>query len=122
MILEGQGQARLHLKFNPSSSYEWGPVHPLIENPSFISMVPHLGLGLFPCLGPAQAHARAAAVLINELYSAQFKAPPHHIKRRAARLMRARLKLAHGHHADSRLIGERLLAPVNEASSGSTLS
>ena len=27
MILEGQGQARLHLKFNPSWSYEWGPVH-----------------------------------------------------------------------------------------------
>ena len=26
MILEGQGQARLHLKFNPSWSYEWGPV------------------------------------------------------------------------------------------------
>src|SRR5208283_4548013 len=28
LILEGQGQARLHLKFNPSWSYEWGPVHP----------------------------------------------------------------------------------------------
>src|SRR5208283_455506 len=27
LILEGQGQARLHLKFNPSWSYEWGPVH-----------------------------------------------------------------------------------------------
>src|SRR5208337_4912765 len=26
LILEGQGQARLHLKFNPSWSYEWGPV------------------------------------------------------------------------------------------------
>src|SRR5271170_8117341 len=26
LILEGQGQARSHLKFNPSWSYEWGPV------------------------------------------------------------------------------------------------
>ena len=26
LILEGQGQARLHLKFNPSWSYEWGLV------------------------------------------------------------------------------------------------
>src|SRR5271163_3892354 len=29
LILEGQGQARLHLKFNPSWSYEWGPVQSL---------------------------------------------------------------------------------------------
>ena len=30
MILEGQWQARSHLKFNPSWSHEWGPVqsHP----------------------------------------------------------------------------------------------
>jgi hypothetical protein len=27
LILEGQRQARSHLKFNPSSSHEWGPVH-----------------------------------------------------------------------------------------------
>ena len=27
LILEGQGQARLHLKSNPSWSHEWGPVH-----------------------------------------------------------------------------------------------
>jgi hypothetical protein len=27
LILEGQGQARLHLKPNPSWSHEWGPVH-----------------------------------------------------------------------------------------------
>src|SRR5208282_5059594 len=26
LILEAQGQARSHLKFNPSWSYEWGPV------------------------------------------------------------------------------------------------
>src|SRR5208282_1285755 len=26
LILEGQGQARLHLKSNPSWSHEWGPV------------------------------------------------------------------------------------------------
>ena len=26
MILEGQGQARLHLKFNDPWSHEWGPV------------------------------------------------------------------------------------------------
>ncbi len=29
MILEGQGQARLHLKSIPSWSHEWGPVHTL---------------------------------------------------------------------------------------------
>ena len=27
LILEGQGQARLHLKFNDPWSHEWGPVH-----------------------------------------------------------------------------------------------
>jgi transposase-like protein len=27
LILEGQRQARSHLKFNPSWSHEWGPVH-----------------------------------------------------------------------------------------------
>ena len=27
MILEGQRQARLHLKFNDPWSHEWGPVH-----------------------------------------------------------------------------------------------
>src|SRR5271168_5149959 len=26
LILEGHGQASLHFKFNPSWSYEWGPV------------------------------------------------------------------------------------------------
>ncbi|MGC9959347.1 hypothetical protein, partial [Roseiarcus sp.] len=26
LILEGQRQARSHLKFNPSWSHEWGPV------------------------------------------------------------------------------------------------
>ena len=31
MILEGQRQARSHLKFNPSWSHEWGPVHPNAE-------------------------------------------------------------------------------------------
>ena len=31
LILEGQGQARSHLKFNPSWSHEWGPVHPNAE-------------------------------------------------------------------------------------------
>src|SRR5208282_4415174 len=34
LILEGQGQARLHLKFNPSWSYEWGPVHTTHVNPN----------------------------------------------------------------------------------------
>src|SRR5208337_718216 len=27
LILEGQGQARLHLKSNPPWSHQWGPVH-----------------------------------------------------------------------------------------------
>ena len=80
------------------------------------------GLSLFPWLGLAEAHARAPAVLIDKFHSAQFQAPPHHFKRRATRLMCGRLKLAHGHYADSCLIGELLLAPVEEASSGSTLS
>jgi hypothetical protein len=31
LILEGQGQARLHLKFNPSWSYEWGPVQSAVR-------------------------------------------------------------------------------------------
>jgi hypothetical protein len=26
LIIEGQGQARLHLKSNPPRSHEWGPV------------------------------------------------------------------------------------------------
>ena len=30
LILEGQRQARSHLKFNPSWSHEWGPVHQFI--------------------------------------------------------------------------------------------
>lgn len=93
-----------------------------VKSASFTRASPRSFLGLFPCLGHAEAHARAPAVLINELYPAQFKAPPHHFKRRATRLMCAGLKLAHGHYADSRLVGELLLAPVKEASSGSTLS
>jgi hypothetical protein len=28
LILEGQRQARLHLKFNDPWSRKWGPVHP----------------------------------------------------------------------------------------------
>jgi hypothetical protein len=92
------------------------------QTASFIRASQRSALGLFSCLGLAEAHAGAPAVLINELYPAQFKAPPHHFKRCATRLMCARLKLAHGHYADSCLIGELLLAPVKEASSGSTLS
>jgi putative transposase len=35
LILEGQRQARSHLKFNPSWSHEWGPVHLALDrNPS----------------------------------------------------------------------------------------
>ena len=33
MILERQRQARSHLKFNPSWSHEWGPVHSFSERP-----------------------------------------------------------------------------------------
>src|SRR5271165_1783675 len=34
LILEGQGQARLHLKFNDPWSYEWGPAHSIITTPN----------------------------------------------------------------------------------------
>jgi hypothetical protein len=30
LILEGQGQARLHLKSNDPWSHEWGPVHLIV--------------------------------------------------------------------------------------------
>jgi hypothetical protein len=76
-----------------------------------------LSLGLF--LG--ESHARAAAVLVNELHAAGFKASPHHLKRCATRLMRTRLELAHSYNADTRLFGEFLLAPVKEAAGGSAL-
>ena len=33
MILEGQRQARLHLKFNDPWSHEWGPVHFTLHTP-----------------------------------------------------------------------------------------
>ena len=76
-----------------------------------------LSLGLF--LG--EAHARATAVLVDELYAAGFKASPHHVERCATRLMRTCLELAHGYNADTRLFGEFLLAPIKEAASGSAL-
>jgi hypothetical protein len=76
-----------------------------------------LSLGLF--LG--EAHARAAAVLGDELYAAGFKASPHHVERCATRLMRTCLELAHSYNADTRLFGEFLLAPIKEAASGSAL-
>jgi hypothetical protein len=68
-----------------------------------------------------EAHARAAAVLGDELYAAGFKASPHHVERCATRLMRICLKLAHSYNADTRLSGEFLLAPIKEAASGSAL-
>jgi hypothetical protein len=76
-----------------------------------------LSLGLFQ----GEAHARAAAVLVDEPYAAGFKASPHHLERCATRLMRTCLELAHSHNADTRLFGEFLLAPINEAASGSAL-
>jgi hypothetical protein len=36
-------------------------------------MVPHLGLGLFPCLGLVEAHARAAAVLSDKHYARRLQ-------------------------------------------------
>jgi hypothetical protein len=68
-----------------------------------------------------EPHARAAAVLVDELYAAGFKASPHHLERCATRLMRTCLELAHGYDADTRLFGEFLLAPIKEAASGSAL-
>jgi hypothetical protein len=76
-----------------------------------------LSLGLF--LG--EAHARAAAVLGDELYAAGFKASLHHVERCATRLMRTCLELAHSYNADTRLFGEFLLVPIKEAASGSAL-
>jgi hypothetical protein len=76
-----------------------------------------LSLGWF--LG--EAHARAAAVLVDELYATGFKASPHHLERCATRLMRTCLELPHSYNADTRLLGEFLLAPIKEAASGSAL-
>ena len=77
--------------------------------------------GLSPGLFLGEAHARAPAVLVDELYAAGFKTSPHHVERCATRLMRTCLELAHGYNADTRLFGEFLLAPIKEAASGSAL-
>ena len=69
----------------------------------------------------ASPGARAAAVLVDELYAAGFKTSPHHVERCATRLMRTCLELAHSYNADTRLFGEFLLAPIKEAASGSAL-
>jgi hypothetical protein len=76
---------------------------------------------LFPQLGFAEAYARAASVLVNELYAAGFKASPYRFERCATRLMRTGLELSHRHNADPRPFREFLLAPIKEAASGSTL-
>src|SRR5271168_937499 len=43
LILEGHGQASLHFKFNPSWSYEWGPVQ-FVHNGIEIDLLPLLEL------------------------------------------------------------------------------
>ena len=76
-----------------------------------------LSAGLF--LG--EAHARAPAVLVDEVYAAGFKTSPHHVERCATRSTRPASTLAHSYNADTRLFGEVLLGPTNEGATGSAL-
>ena len=62
----------------------------------------------------AQSDAGATAIFVDELDAPSFKRLPHDNERRPSGCLLTRLYLPHGHDADSGLIRQILLAPVQE--------
>ena len=69
----------------------------------------------------AKAYANSTAILVNEFHAGGFEALSHNLKRCSSGLMCAGLQLTNGHDTNPGLVGEFLLAPIEQTTGSSAL-